>query len=933
MPEQQDIRLNWLDWTGPALPQAVQWLVDRFQRNNELDLSNVVVVLPGTAAARRLTELLVVETARRNLLLIPPDSITVGNLPERLYKNSRRFATDTEQLLAWAMALHATSPDQLLPLFGETNRFGRWHDCLRVARSLIELHRELSSDVYTFRQVVKQVAKIPGFPEMKRWEALSSIQRRYFDILESSGLWDKQTARVVAVFNNECHTDKQIVLIGCVDLNQSTRRMLEQVGKNVDVLVVGDNNSSHKFDRVGCLIPDRWLDDKIAIEDSQISIAENPLQQASEVIDWLAGLDGKFAVNEIQIGLPDQQVKPFLIRALANHHIECNDLAGDSIAPTEPVMLLRAIGRYLKSCDWQSFADLIRHPDLFAYVSKNSADTTWIQRFDQFFLETLPAFFYINRTPLHIDRFQLGQVCQCLLQWLTPALNAPESLANCCQAIRQLLVEIYSLKRLNRKDDSDRKVLFAVNRIQSAILELETAAVGDSAQVSIADAILLIVDQCSQHSFVSHSNPDCLELAGWLELPLSDAAAICVTGMNDGTVPSVESTSMFLPNSLRMQLGLMNNDRRYARDAYAIQVILNARSHVHFVSGRRDNENSPQLPSRLLMACDRHALPERANRFFSYTSAKRSSIWISGNKTFQKSQSLEIPKPSVQWPIDRPFSVTDFKAYMQCPYRFYLSRVLALQSLDAHLSEFAPNQFGNLLHNIVEQFGRSDAKDSADANLIRDFLLDTLQTIKRNQIGDFGQVAIDIQLKQMTRRLVAFSIEQAKRRQQGWLIQSVESKEHRARIDVDDQTALIKGRIDRIDIHETDGRVAVLDYKAFEKHKEPEKTHRDKNGWIDLQLPLYYQLIASSEFGNLDVSKIGVGYFLLPGDTSKTGVKMADWNKVDLDDALDTACKLISDIRHQKFWPPALPGPTYDDFTYICQIGALESNSQQPQNS
>ena len=75
-----------------------------------------------------------------------------------------------------------------------------------------------------------------------------------------------------------------------------------------------------------------------------------------------------------------------------------------------------------------------------------------------------------------------------------------------------------------------------------------------------------------------------------------------VTGMNDEFVPTSENGHLFLPNSLCEDLGILDNNRRFARDAYAITVIGAVRKHVLFVSGRRDLVGEPRKPSRLLLA-------------------------------------------------------------------------------------------------------------------------------------------------------------------------------------------------------------------------------------------------------------------------------------------------------------------------------------------
>ena len=57
----------------------------------------------------------------------------------------------------------------------------------------------------------------------------------------------------------------------------------------------------------------------------------------------------------------------------------------------------------------------------------------------------------------------------------------------------------------------------------------------------------------------------------------------------------------------------------------------------------------------------------------------------------------------------------------------------------------------------------------------------------------------------------------------------------------------VTGRIDRIDRHEDTGQWRVIDYKTSNAANPPEKVHRrgSKNDrhWVNLQLPLYRQLV------------------------------------------------------------------------------------------
>jgi len=83
----------------PVLLDAVDFLAGRFACGDELDLSGVVVVVPGRRAGRRLLELLVQRHGDRWPGLRPPVIVTFEGFPEHLYPVQRPLAPELTQLL------------------------------------------------------------------------------------------------------------------------------------------------------------------------------------------------------------------------------------------------------------------------------------------------------------------------------------------------------------------------------------------------------------------------------------------------------------------------------------------------------------------------------------------------------------------------------------------------------------------------------------------------------------------------------------------------------------------------------------------------------------------------------------------------------------------------------------------------------------------
>ncbi len=116
-------------------------------------------------------------------------------------------------------------------------------------------------------------------------------------------------------------------------------------------------------------------------------------------------------------------------------------------------------------------------------------------------------------------------------------------------------------------------------------------------EVPAADAIGLTLSALKRETIPSAIDEPAVELLGWLELPLDDAPALVVTSFNDGTVPQAVNSDPFLPNTMRGVLKLDDNERRYARDAYALAVLQASRRRLDLIVGQRTSDGDPLAPS------------------------------------------------------------------------------------------------------------------------------------------------------------------------------------------------------------------------------------------------------------------------------------------------------------------------------------------------
>jgi RecB family exonuclease len=932
------IQRVFLDWQQPALAAAAEHLRERFQGDGALDLSGLIVVVPGGRAGRRLLELLVDAAERNTLLLTPPEIVTPERFPELLYEAKRPFADLLTQQLAWTEALRRSPRDVLapfLPFPPPADDTPRW---LAIGETLRRLHLELAGDGLDCAKVLEGASCIEGFVEHDRWQTLCKLQRLYLDTLDQFQLWDVQTARLVAIEKREIATDKQIVLVATVDLNRTQRQILDQVAERVTALIAAPKKLAARFDEHGCLVPSQWTEFELPLVDEQIERVDGPAEQAEAVTRWLASLGGRYRADEIAIGMPDEKLVPHIERELTQAGITPRWAIRKELAETAPFRLLKIAAEYCTRRRFRDLAAIVRHADVYEWVrgqrsevrGQNSAFDV-LEALDRYASESFPAQLDAERLKKDENAAEVAALYQVIETLIAPLAMPPQALATWAEPLRAVLATIYGTRELNRDEDSDRYLFESLTAIARALDTLANVPAALQPAVDARQACRMALSLLSGEGIPPTADPDSIELLGWLDLPLDDAPATIVTTFNEGYVPSSATADVFLPNRLRESLGLLHNDQRLARDAYATSLLVASRREMKVIVARRDTEGNPLSPSRLLFLTEPDRVVERACCFFGPLDAqpRRRNLLVPPGSPPPK-RKLQTPQPERLSQAITALSVTRFRDYLACPYRFYLRHVLKLQSLSDEGDELDGGAFGGLVHTVLEQLGKDEAKPvryESRAEKIEEYLCDRLDAIAGARFGKhLARPAVLVQLEQIRLRLKAFARWQATRNRDGWRIvfseDSQEPKSLQLSWPVDGQPFTLHGRIDRIDFHETQRKLCVVDYKTADRGDKPQQTHRKGDEWIDLQLPLYRHLVRSIKLppGVPADAPVELGYIVLPLDLKSVDLLLAEWDEPLLASADEKARDIVRAIRAEKFWPPTTPAPDFfDDVAVICQ--------------
>jgi hypothetical protein len=598
------------------------------------------------------------------------------------------------------------------------------------------------------------------------------------------------------------------------------------------------------------------------------------------------------------------------------------------------------VADYLDEGDFRTLAALVRHPAVSDWLAAQQAHADWLTLLDRYWSEHLPHQLgrpwlgnaetgrRLKRLAAEIGRLtrELGGAEGDRSTFSAPGTSAkgplwPKNgpvprrrpLNEWCEPILNLLLQVFGEVERDVRKPADRCVMTACRQLRDVLGDNLKIPAELVPEVPAGEALRLVLQQAAGQRIAPLPDPKAIELLGWLELPLDDAPALVVVGVNEGIVPSSLNADLFLPNQLRRLLGIEDNARRYARDAYAMSVICGSRERLRVIAGRRTSEGDPLVPSRLLFACDRPTMARRASAYFASAAvspgghagasegdaagraANRTqagvAAWANSGHGSNGGGRLEVPRPRPLAEAVTSMRVTEFRDYLACPYRYYLRHRLGLERLADDAEELDGLGFGSLTHEVLRRFGAGPLAGSTDARQIGGFLSRSLDEALGECYGPKPLPAIRVQAEQL-----------------------------RARLLVDSRPMFLRGRIDRIDFHPSEGRRMIFDYKSSNQADPPEKTHRLHGQWVDLQLPLYRHLAADL---GLD-GPIGLAYIALPKDVRQVGPLPAEWTEADLADADAAAAEVVRKVRAEQFWPPASPPPAFfDDLAAICQDNQL----------
>ena len=886
-------QLTFLGWDAPPIQSLCNWLLKHAGTNSVLDLSNKTIVLPSASGIKHLQQALVEETTSRNLAILPPKITTVGGLPEQLYPH-KPPASESFQHLAWVSAIRDVAINNglktLLPAMPARQNHHAWQ---QIAKTIATVHRELYGEGLAFSDMVDHCQRQGASHETLRWQELQLVQDAYFALLDQHKVWDLQSARVIALKNNELSVEssRRFVVAGCTDLSATFRGFLAAISNQTEFIVFSPQQFAHGFDDVGCLIPAEWDATIPSVPVSQVQLASDPNHQCELVLDTITGLPEDVTSCDILITTPDANDEKQIVRQLHRHDVAATVPTGQSLSDTKPVVLVQGIRDYLADSNFDALSNLLRHPDVSNYILPNKSITATLRELTQYHEERLP----LNDSDIRslAKRYPaLASAVDRIHDW-TKTLNQVETAFQCHDALINLLTAVYGELTFDRETDISQ--INSIKSIAQHSIELATAYDQLEQDVTLIEFLTQLLESLDSLSIPPTPKTDAITISGWLDAPWSTQPYVILTSVNEGIIPTTSNTELFIQDETRIALGLLNNQRRLARDAYALALLRHSRN-LTVISKRTTYQGDPLPISRLLL----HGPIEQQARLVKQFSS--GEVTMGRNRLNDLATIHPLSPLEVEISPYKPesISVTSLRSYLSCPLRYYLAHVLRLKSTEDSSRELSPLTFGNLVHNVLYQFGVSECKNSIDKDEIFEFLKTAATKEFRRNYGKSGYPAVRLQLEQIYLRLSAFASWQARWRADGWVIQEVEyNAPEPVPVLEDYPECKIHGRIDRIDYHPAKSTYAIFDYKTSESSDSPEASHKSSRppGWSDLQLPMYRHLAR----GLTKDASILLGYISLGKELGKVGAQFATWDEATLLNADQTAVDVIRAIHNGDF--------------------------------
>ena len=381
--------LRFLGWSKPLPELAAPLLLNtgyRYGNGPSVDLSDLLVLIPGRQALRSLTETMADLLAPLSGGLFPPEFHT----PERFLLEGGDLggtATPIEQLRAWKQVLSECSRQEFSTLFPVDFPRNNETAVNHLATQFRMLKRELSAGALTMASISRSGATL----DTERWEQIAELECRYTELLASVNRTDPEDLKISLAESVEpFRRFEKLIVLAMPDLSTLLLKRLAKIAERMDVelWINAPQEYESMFDGWGRPLPDQWaaypLDFGTASDDpdadditKHIFKTETPEQLAVTASALLSGTTSPELAHKT-IAITDETLFEPLRKELSK--LKIKGTAGRTLIVTSPsgeamrkLRLYDPLSRlrgFMSSDDFSELHELLRQEDFLAAVEK-----------------------------------------------------------------------------------------------------------------------------------------------------------------------------------------------------------------------------------------------------------------------------------------------------------------------------------------------------------------------------------------------------------------------------------------------------------------------------------------------------------------------------------------------------------------------------------
>ncbi|HRU01069.1 MAG TPA: PD-(D/E)XK nuclease family protein, partial [Victivallales bacterium] len=596
---------------------------------------------------------------------------------------------------------------------------------IRFAEDFCDLRKTLSENAHTINSVAKNAEQF-GIEEIERWKAMAELENLYLKNLKENNFEDPEITKINSQIKyEELGNISKIILLALCDPTPLFIRKIEKLAEkiNIEIWIHAPPELVDSFDDYGRPLPGKWENSNIEINLENIYIEGNPVEQAELTVKKLIQSLEKPS-NSCSIILLNNDLAQNIERFLMERGINTYNPAGYPFKSFSIFYLFKSFYDFLSTNSFESFANFLRNSSVLIFLKSKYSFLIpeLLDEIDKFQNESLPKDADLENIP---EKYKNIKIAISEIQKLSSDFKIPPI----SHAIKNFVINIFSSQQNLESYEFNSLVspdnIF--NVLKESINEIKGSAL-EKSNLPIEEKFYIFLNDIARKTLYSEIKKGAIPLSGWLEAQFDNSNEIILCGVNEGFLPESLSGHVFLPDSVREKIGLRNNKQRFTRDIYLMQSIVKSRKKgaVSCIVGKTNCNEESIMPSRLLFLSDPEELIKRAEKLFKALNRKKYDFLTSELAWKLKVSEKKIPDS---------LSVSDFKSYIICPFRFYLKKILKMEEYDEKI-ELDHFDFGEIIHNVLEKFAKEGRiSKSQNKEEIRKFLFSTLDKIISHRYG------------------------------------------------------------------------------------------------------------------------------------------------------------------------------------------------------